>query len=690
MDGTLEHEEWKDKATAIFSTHQTSGGIVNNVHGNLTIHITIDERLENLCETYPTRPPPNEPTDNTNTSTVRSAVVAQPPGSRPTGLLTDLFTNSLVTGTRYTPASADRSLIEIQVIVDIMDALIESPSLHHSAKLPGTLASLQRILELTKLAIQAYQHSPLARTLSLAIIAEAGRCRQLLKELLSSLSHYRHTLSAAMLHFIREYISSSASESGVFTDLNSKLRECHGSFAACILALGSVASSELEWGTTTTDLAELANFAFLYKQELASLQHIQVDVVIVIDHLARHLPVPTIFCKSWKDFNVVITRFCKNIAGSILIQQGDYKILTSDDEESIDPKDFSTVLQPGITVEMCIVLREPVTDRHGSEQHRCPRCNHVNTKVITVSGWVNCRRCNGLFEISPENESNVSPEVKRDASMCDIPDERALFRRISVLQDKAREKQVQQDPRSSTPHILLDPQFPPIQYSNPEAEYWSSRDSRGFRQPQAPGPTDSYLNETLQTTPVDGAGYNLVAIAAPPCRYDYSSLPKASIHGYPTLPNTYLPYSLDPRTPPNVQGFLQTQFLSADNNRGRYFSFSESGSDVSSLGLSVKQEPGRSVSTWSPAPRTDATAQAKAIVATSEIRMASQRRRCHPAKVFCKICHNNFSTTFALARHAVSHTGQRAFPCTKSGCPSRFSTDSGRVRHERSSTLHKA
>ncbi|KZP03633.1 hypothetical protein FIBSPDRAFT_686824, partial [Athelia psychrophila] len=45
-------------------------------------------------------------------------------------------------------------------------------------------------------------------------------------------------------------------------------------------------------------------------------------------------------------------------------------------------------------------------------------------------------------------------------------------------------------------------------------------------------------------------------------------------------------------------------------------------------------------------------------------------------------CNNDFTTTFALARHAVSHTGQRAFPCTKSGCDSRFSTDSGRVRHE--------
>lgn len=84
----------------------------------------------------------------------------------------------------------------------------------------------------------------------------------------------------------------------------------------------------------------------------------------------------------------MVTGFCAGIAGSILIQQGDYKILRSDNEKYIDRKEFPTVLQPGMTVELCIVLREPVADRHGSKEHRCPRCDHLNSKVITVSGWV--------------------------------------------------------------------------------------------------------------------------------------------------------------------------------------------------------------------------------------------------------------------------------------------------------------
>ncbi|KZP09482.1 hypothetical protein FIBSPDRAFT_239273 [Athelia psychrophila] len=191
-----------------------------------------------------------------------------------------------------------------------------------------------------------------------------------------------------MLHFIREYIWNRAGECTAFNDLNSQLRECHSSFAACILALGSVASAELKWGMGTADFAALHNFCLLFKQESTSLQHIRIDTVIVVDHLARHLPVPTIFCKLWQDFNIVITGFCKDSAGGMLIRRGDYRILSSDDEEFTNPLEIATVLQPGMIVEMSIVLREPVAERYGREEHRCPRCNHINSKVITVSGWV--------------------------------------------------------------------------------------------------------------------------------------------------------------------------------------------------------------------------------------------------------------------------------------------------------------
>lgn len=248
----------------MFSTHQTSGGMVNNALGNITMgdyenhnHIrhaniyvtnilTMDERLENPHAIYPTTIPPNYPTtNNINTSTVRLAGAAQPPYSPSPGTLSDLR----FTGTRYIYVSGDPSFIKIQDIEGIMDVLMENPSLRcHSTKLPGTLASLQRILMLTKVAIPVYQHTPLAQPLNLSILAKAEHCWRVQKELLSNLLRYRHTYSDAILHLIREHTWSNAKECGVFTDLNSNLQECHGSFAACILALGRlVATSSIKF-----------------------------------------------------------------------------------------------------------------------------------------------------------------------------------------------------------------------------------------------------------------------------------------------------------------------------------------------------------------------------------------------------------------------------------------------------------
>ncbi|KZP06391.1 hypothetical protein FIBSPDRAFT_966509 [Athelia psychrophila] len=97
MDPTPEREEAGNKATVIFNAHQTSGGLVNNVHGNLTMgdyqnhnHIdyvqhaniyisnivTVDERLKDPREMDPAGPPLNEPTTNTETGTMRLAGAA--------------------------------------------------------------------------------------------------------------------------------------------------------------------------------------------------------------------------------------------------------------------------------------------------------------------------------------------------------------------------------------------------------------------------------------------------------------------------------------------------------------------------------------------------------------------------------------------------------------------------------------
>lgn len=41
-------------------------------------------------------------------------------------------------------------------------------------------------------------------------------------------------------------------------------------------------------------------FYHLLKQKLPSLRHIQLETVSVVDHLGRTIPVPTMFCFTWK------------------------------------------------------------------------------------------------------------------------------------------------------------------------------------------------------------------------------------------------------------------------------------------------------------------------------------------------------------------------------------------------------
>lgn len=134
--------------------------------------------------------------------------------------------------------SANRSLVEIQVIVSIMDTLMENPTLCHSETLPKTLASLRQMLTLAELAAQAYKYTPLSETLSHSITLKAENCRQLLRELMGDLSNYRHALSAVVLKLIRQYMWSGAGESCAVNRHDSNLRECHNAFASCILALG--------------------------------------------------------------------------------------------------------------------------------------------------------------------------------------------------------------------------------------------------------------------------------------------------------------------------------------------------------------------------------------------------------------------------------------------------------------------
>ncbi|KAF7976948.1 hypothetical protein HWV62_4998 [Athelia sp. TMB] len=157
----------------------------------------------------------------------------------------------------------------------------------------------------------------------------------------------------------------------------------------------------------------------------------------------------------------------------------------------------------------------------------------------------------------------------------------------------------------------------------------------------------------------------------------------------PNLDLTYLSPRAAIQTIPSQQSY-SADYRNADHQtlwQGRY---SESDSGMSSS----SSPPDRILlgpDGNSRSHRRDSSAQTKkkVIVATEKIRAAASSRRIHPARLYCAICNHDFTTTFARARHMISHSGRRDFPCTKRGCKQSFSTDSGRKRHEKSPTLHK-
>ncbi|KAF7982771.1 hypothetical protein HWV62_26680 [Athelia sp. TMB] len=452
---------------SIFTTRDTSGGTVNNINGH---HIQGDYafaqiNMNTICFNSSSSPDPKEILEILGQAYTIQNIPTSSGFGKPF-ILSTIGPPTVKMDPAYMHINnsnrlAKDPLIEIRIISEIMDTLWESPALRYSESLPETLAALRQVLALTEFAIRAYQHTPLAQALSRAVAAEAARCHQLLRDLLKNLSDYRHTLSAVMLHFIRQYVWSRAGESVAITQLSSRLRDCHGSFAACVLALGGVVWPELEAEGELSSTA-LAEFYTRLTQETASLRHIKVDMLMVVDHLGRNLPVPMMFCHNWQDFHLVIAGHCSNFAGYSIIQRGDYQILKSEDGQAIDRSELSTIVQPGMTVEMSIVLRQQMKEMASDEQCICPRCGHMNSDASIASDWVNCQRCCGRFQvilhdeivgstIAAAEDDNYDEQVEEDSDgemisphshqqdKDAIANEKMLFRRISIFLKLQRE-----------------------------------------------------------------------------------------------------------------------------------------------------------------------------------------------------------------------------------------------------------
>lgn len=79
--------------------------------------------------------------------------------------------------------------------------------------------------------------------------------------------------------------------------------------------------------------------------------------------------------------------YCKDNPGSSFIEQGDYQVIHTEDNQVIKVINRSEfMVQPGAVLEMSIVMRQKATFQDKME--KCPRCGHLNLDSTPINGWI--------------------------------------------------------------------------------------------------------------------------------------------------------------------------------------------------------------------------------------------------------------------------------------------------------------
>jgi hypothetical protein len=206
------------------------------------------------------------------------------------------------------------------LIVQITQALIDCRASSNDYRdLKLELESLHQMLVLTGLAIQAYEGTPLGRTLTETINFEVEQCGKAVQELLSEINLYRRSLIPTRLRVLWSQVWYCGREKGELAQWRRKLSVRRISIAMFLMALNSYAlliihsfmsaetshlMSSLPWMELGNELragrVSLRKFHCLLEQYPVFLHHIQLSTVKVVDHLGQSIPIPSMFCSAWK------------------------------------------------------------------------------------------------------------------------------------------------------------------------------------------------------------------------------------------------------------------------------------------------------------------------------------------------------------------------------------------------------
>jgi hypothetical protein len=91
---------------------------------------------------------------------------------------------------------------------------------------------------------------------------------------------------------------------------------------------------------------------------------------------------------SFQDFNHIIASYCKGYIGGDYVERGEYNVIETEGYKRIGPTEFARDVNPGVVLEMSIILRQRSASKSETCDIACPRCHHNNLTLDTHNGWI--------------------------------------------------------------------------------------------------------------------------------------------------------------------------------------------------------------------------------------------------------------------------------------------------------------
>jgi hypothetical protein len=125
------------------------------------------------------------------------------------------------------------------LIIAIVQLLVDPDTSDYCRDLKVELELLHQTLTLAGLAIDAYEYTPLGRSLANIVNQEAERCCVVLRELLDIIDTYRQDLNPTRIWYLWRQVWWSGCDADELASLRIKLSACQKSLGQCLRALNS-------------------------------------------------------------------------------------------------------------------------------------------------------------------------------------------------------------------------------------------------------------------------------------------------------------------------------------------------------------------------------------------------------------------------------------------------------------------